>query len=100
MTPQLSDLNDEGQQRAAWQQRLVEAVLARKFDDETLVTMLSAGFDQAHEDGIRDAADICSGIAAGSPAATRIARHIEKALRSLIQMNKDLDSDPARDVIG
>lgn len=100
MNLQVSDLNDEGQQRAAWQQRLVQAVLDRKFDDETLVTMLSAGFDQAHEDGLRDAADICRDIGAGSPAATRIARHIEKALRNLIQLNKDCDSDPARDVIG
>ena len=56
-------------QKGAWRQRIIEAVVDRKFDDETLVTMILAGFDQAHEEGLPEAADVCRGVADGAPAA-------------------------------
>lgn len=82
-------LNEQGQQRLEWRRRLVDAVLKREFDDETLIAMVMAGFDQAHEDGISDAADLCRDVAAGAPDAVRVAGILEKSLRSLIRLNRE-----------
>jgi hypothetical protein len=55
------------EQREAWRRRIVEAVVSRSFDDETLAEMLMAGFDEAHAEGLLDAAEICGDVADGSP---------------------------------
>lgn len=83
-------MNDQAQQRAEWRRRLVAAALERKFDDETLVTMLMAGLEQAHEEGICDSADICRDVAKEAPSATRVALVLERSLRSLIKLNKQI----------
>ena len=49
--------------------------------------MLMAGFDEAHAEGLLDAAEICGDVADGSPPNSRVARVLESALRSLVEMN-------------
>ena len=55
--------------------------------DETLAEMLMAGFDEAHTEGLLDAAAICGDVADGSPPSSRVARVLENALRSLVELN-------------
>jgi len=66
---------------------MVEAIIERAFDDETLAEMLMAGFDEAHAEGLLDAADICGDVAEASPPGSRVARVLENALRSLVELN-------------
>jgi hypothetical protein len=73
------------EQWTEWRRRMVEAIISRAFDDETLAEMLMAGFDEAHTEGLLDAADICRDIAEAS--GSRVARVLENALRSLVEMN-------------
>lgn len=80
-------MSDEVEQRQAWRQRLIEAVLKREFDDEVLVAMLCAGLDQAHSEGLADAADICRKVAESSPASRRVAVVLERAMINLIKLN-------------
>lgn len=54
---------DEIQQKVAWRGRLAEAIILRKFDNETLLEMLAAGFHRAHSEGLQDAAKICRRVA-------------------------------------
>jgi hypothetical protein len=75
------------EQRTEWRRRMVEAIIERAFDDETLAEMLMAGFDEAHTEGLLDGADICRDIAEASPPGSRVARVLESALRSLVEMN-------------
>jgi len=77
-----TQISEEAQQRTAWRRRLVEAVPERQFDNEVLVTMLMAGFDQAHAEGLLDAAEVCKEVAAGSAPARRIATTLERSLLS------------------
>jgi hypothetical protein len=66
------------EQWTEWRRRMVEAIISRAFDDETLAEMLMAGFDEAHTEGLLDAADICRDIAEASPPGSRVARVLEK----------------------
>jgi hypothetical protein len=43
--------------------------------------MLMAGFDEAHAEGLLDAADICGDVVEASPPGSRVARVLETALR-------------------
>lgn len=88
-------LEAEAEQRSAWRQRLVAAVADRSFDDATLIAMLVAGFDQAHEEGISDAADICGQIGREVIGASRVALLLEKSLHRLIQLNRQTDKSDA-----
>jgi hypothetical protein len=69
------------EQCTEWRRRMVEAIISRAFDDETLAEMLMAGFDEAHTEGLLDAADICRDIAEASPPGSRVARVLENASR-------------------
>lgn len=89
--PRAVALNEQGLQSSEWRRRLVEAILQRKFDDETLVTMLMAGFEQAHEEGLTDAAALCRDVAAGMPSASHVAGTLERSLRELIKRNKQIE---------
>lgn len=84
-------ITEEIKQSIEWRRRLLEAVLERKFDDEVLVTMLMAGFDQAHADGMLEAADMCKEIGDKALDSKRVAGVIENALRRLVEMNKAVD---------
>lgn len=88
-------MTDEVQQRQAWRRRLVEAVMERKFDDEVLVTMLCAGLDQAHTEGLSDAAEICRKVADGVPSARRVAGVLKRSIQELIALNQDVVNGPA-----
>lgn len=61
MTP-----DDEVTQKVEWRNRVMAAVLRRQFDDETLFEMLDAGWEQAHSEGVLDAAHICQRVAEGA----------------------------------
>lgn len=50
--------------------------------------MLDAGLDQAHAEGLKDAADICKAVGEGASSASRVAGVLEKSIRNLIQLNK------------
>lgn len=81
---------DDCEQRAEWKTRLFDAVIGRAFDDETLAAMISAGLDQAYEEGVSDAADVCGACAKEAPAfQRRVLLVLEKALRQLILLNRN-----------
>lgn len=81
-------LNDEFQQRAEWRERLIEAVICRSADDETLVDMLMAAFDQSHSDGLQDAAAVCDHAGKNNGEAGRAARTLAGLIRELDRMNR------------
>jgi hypothetical protein len=56
---------------------------AADVNGDTLAEMLKAGLDQAHTEGLIDAADICGAVAKDSPPAKRVALVLADALRSL-----------------
>jgi len=76
-------VDDEVAQSVAWRVRLTEAIIYRQFDDETLVEMLGAGFNQAHSEGMADAADICRNVA--EAAADDRGRHVAATLTKAIE---------------
>lgn len=63
----LNSLSDESQQEIAWKVRLLVDLIGRRFDDQTLEAMLNAGLDKAHEEGIRDAAELCRMMSERTP---------------------------------
>lgn len=87
----LSQLDEHSQQRWEWQKRIIEAVLDRKFDDETIVIMLIQGFHQAHQEGISEAAQICEEVAAVAPIGEykRVATTLGESLRELVRRNEE-----------
>lgn len=54
---------EEALQKAEWRARIMLAVANQAFDTETLLQMLDAGWEQAHSEGLMDAAYICQKIA-------------------------------------
>lgn len=84
----MSNTDDEFEQRCAWKQRLVRALLERKHDDETLAHMLEAGLNQAHAEGLRDAAYICDKVAEAHPKRVGpVAMVLARQMRRLEQLN-------------
>lgn len=81
-------MNEEVQQQAEWRSRLMADVLSNMHDEETRVAILIAGLDQAHSEGLMDAAWICDQIAARGPSTTRrTADILAKAIRDLDRKN-------------
>lgn len=78
---------DEVDQKTDWRSRLVQAVLAREFEDETLVLMLEAGLQEAHSEGVLDAASICERVAEADSPARTVALVLAKALRKYNDRN-------------
>lgn len=78
------------QQRAEWRARLMADVLSNMHDDETRVQMLFAGLEQAHQEGMSDAADICDGLAVAKPGTrdATVAFVISNAIRALCRLNQ------------
>jgi hypothetical protein len=83
-----AELDDNGVQQLEWRARLVRAVIERKHGDETLVTMLFAGFDQAQSDGLRDAAWLCQRVAEACPESARVATVLAENILRLDKMNR------------
>lgn len=80
---------DEITQKAEWRGRLFRALLRREHDDETLLAMLEAGLDQAHSDGLQDAADVCQGVADAKSDSKRVASVLANAIRELDRRNRN-----------
>ena len=78
---------DEVQQKVEWRGRLAEALILRKFDNETMLEMLSAGFHQAHSEGLQDAAHICRQVAD----ATQLSANARQTASVLLEAMLDLD---------
>jgi len=78
-------------QQAEWRARLTVAVINKEFDDETLISMLFAGLNQAHEEGLRDAANLCRDVAkrARFPERVLTASVIADSLERLIKLNRE-----------
>lgn len=78
-------------QRAEWRTRILVAVATGSFDTETLIAMLDAGWDQAHSEGLKDAAEICDGVAASldDPPRKKVATTLADACRELDARNRD-----------
>jgi hypothetical protein len=83
-------MNEEVQQKSDWRARLMADVLSNMHDEETRAELLIAGLDQAHSEGVEDAAFICDGIAhqAAEPRTRKVATTIAKALREYDARNK------------
>lgn len=80
----------ETQQQAEWRARLLVDLMGRRFDDATLVAMLRAGLDEAHSEGLRDAAEICQKVADADPKRWGpVASVLARQIRALIKMNRD-----------
>lgn len=76
-------INDKIWQKATWRARLIDAILFKRFDDQTLMEMIEAGFHQAHSEGLIDAAEVCKSVANGVKNAT--SRHVANMLADSIQ---------------
>lgn len=81
-------LDDEERHAVEWRTRLTIAVGTRAHDDEVLVDLLHAGLEQAYSEGVLAAAAICKDVAAGNPAASRIAGTLVRAIREYDLMNR------------
>lgn len=84
----MDTIPDYVMQAAEWKARLVAAVIHRDFDDETLAEMLFAGFNQAHSEGLSDAAAICQGVADVVPHAAKVAGTLAARIRDLDRLNR------------
>lgn len=83
-------MNEEVQQKSEWRARLMADVLSNMHDEEIRSELLIAGLDQAHSEGVEDAATICDGVAhqTKDPTTRRIATTLAKALRDYDRRNK------------
>src|SRR5262245_40202562 len=81
---------DEITQKVDWRMRVSRAVLERQFDQETLLALLDAGWEQAHSEGVTDAAHICQRIAdqAPSPRDRQIAQLLADSCTAYDQKNR------------
>lgn len=77
-------------QKAEWRTRVMLAVVNRSFDNETLIELLNAGWDQAHSEGLQAAAGICQRTAddIGNPVMKQTAEVLANACRVLDAKNK------------
>lgn len=81
-------MDEEVEQKAEWRARLMGAIIRRDFDDDTLAHMLEAGLNQAHSEGLQDAADICDAIIEARPHTKPMFSIIANAIRGLDERNK------------
>jgi hypothetical protein len=81
-------MDEDTAHRTEWKQRIVAAVVERRFDDETLGHLIAAGFDQAHSDGLADAAYICDRVAEARPHTRTVLAVIANAIRDLDARNR------------
>lgn len=96
-SPLMSIANDEIIQKVEWRTRVLKAVLEQAFDKETLSDMLDAGWQQAHSEGVLDAAHICQNVAAGA-ADTRgryVAQTLADSCKKYDAMNRTDRRSPA-----
>lgn len=81
--------DDEIEQHVAWRRRLIDAVLNRAFDDETLVDMLCTGLSEAHAEGVLDAAYVCQKVADASKGEVKkTAAVLARQIRALEAINR------------
>jgi hypothetical protein len=86
-------VSDEVQQKAEWRARAISGIVLKAHDDETLVEMLEACLNQAHSEGLADAAYICDKVAADpgiEPVKRRTAKVLAGSIRNLDKLNKQI----------
>lgn len=83
-----NELDDESRQAVDWRMRLIEAILNRYHDDETLVAMLEAGLNQAHSEGLISGALLCEDIAGLRIASAPTFLYAAKCIRDLDALNQ------------
>jgi hypothetical protein len=86
----MTEVTDELLQKAEWRARLIEDVIHRRFDDETLAVMIEAGLSQAYSEGLLDAAEICESVArsVSEPPKRQTASVLGRCLRQLNDLNR------------
>jgi hypothetical protein len=89
----MATVNDEIQQKAEWRARAISDIVLKAHDDETLVEMLEACLNQAHSEGLGDAAYICDKVADDpgiEPVKRRTAKVLARSIRDLDKLNKQI----------
>ena len=82
--------SDAARQKADWKARLVEKFIesfSPDADEETLIVLLLAGFQQAEEDGMSEAEALLRDIAAAAPTATATAAYFADKIGALRRLN-------------
>lgn len=86
-------ISDETQQKAEWRARAISDIVLKAHDNETLVEMLEACLNQAHSEGLGDAAYICDKVADDpeiEPVKRRTAKVLAGSIRDLDKLNKQI----------